>query len=149
MVSEQETFKTPEQCRKRLFKERQTRYRKRQKNDNIERTARVRQHSEIVRHKLERIDQICSHCNAKFWIDERDCNSSQRSPTFAICYADGKVHLPPLLKSLSYLIDLYTLSEPNINSFCKNIRGYNSVLACTSLGANVNKEFQRQDVSNF
>lgn len=149
MASGQETFETPEQRRKRLSKERQTRYRKRQKSDNIERTARVGQHSEIVRHELERMDQICSHCGAKFWIDERDCNSSQRSPTFAICCAGGKVHLPPLLKPPSYLIDLYTSSEPNANSFRKNIRGYNSVLACTSLGANINKEFQRQGVSNF
>jgi len=41
MTSGQETFEMPEQHRKRLSKERQTYYRKRQKSDSIERTARV------------------------------------------------------------------------------------------------------------
>ncbi len=94
-----------------------------------------------MRHKLEKMDQICSHYDAKFWIDERDCNSNQRSLIFVICCAGDKVHLLLLLKPPLYLINLYISSESNANLFHKNIRGYNSVLAYTSLGANVNKEF--------
>jgi len=39
------------------------------------------------------------------------------------------VVLVPLLKPLPYLMYLYTSLEPEANSFHKNIRGYNSLLA--------------------
>ncbi|CAG8768790.1 17769_t:CDS:2 [Acaulospora morrowiae] len=94
------------------------------------------------------MDQVCTHCNAKFWIGEKDHNSSRGSPTFAICCAHGKVRLQPLSKPPSYLLDLYTLTGPDADSFRKNIRGYNNILACTSFGANIN-EFQGRGVSNF
>ena len=95
------------------------------------------------------MDQICTHCGAKFWIDEKDHNSSQISPLFAMCCADGKISLPPLLKPPQYLLDLYTSSNSNATSFHRNIRGYNNLLACTSFGANIGKEFQGQGISNF
>ena len=48
-----------------------------------------------------------------------------------------------------YLMNLYTSSESEANSFRRNVRSYNSLLACTSFGANVNDEFQGRGVSNF
>jgi hypothetical protein len=95
------------------------------------------------------MNQICIHCGAKFWIDEKDQNSSRVSPSFAVCCAGGKVSLPPLLKPPSYLMDLYTSSNADAASFRKNIRGYNNLLACTSFGANISDEFRGQGVSNF
>ncbi|RIA90058.1 hypothetical protein C1645_738150 [Glomus cerebriforme] len=92
---------------------------------------------------------MCIHCGAKFWMQEKDHNSSQTSPTFAMCYAGGKVYLPPLLEPPPYLLNLYTSSGSDAKSFRKNIRGYNSLLACTSFGANVDEQFQRAGVSNF
>ncbi|CAG8788275.1 5948_t:CDS:2, partial [Acaulospora morrowiae] len=79
---------------------------------------------------------------------EKNHNSSRGSSTFAICCAHGKVRLQPLSKPLSYLLDLYILTGPDADSFRKNIRGYNNILACTSFGANIN-EFQGRGVSNF
>ena len=136
-MSEIETY---EQRKKRLHRENQSLYRKRSKSNNIPCTT---------RHELGRMDQVCNHCGAKFWINEKSQNSSQASPSFAVCCAGGKVSLPPLLKPPSYLLYLYTSSNPDAVSFCKNIRGYNNLLACTSFGANVNKEFQGQGISNF
>src|ERR1044072_2710578 len=95
------------------------------------------------------MDQICIHCNAKFWIDERDQKSSQASSSFAVCCAGSKVSLPPLLKPPSYILDLYTSSSSDAALFRKNIRGYNNILACTSFGANIDERFQGQGVSNF
>ena len=101
------------------------------------------------RHELGRMDQICIHCGAKFWMDEKDQCSSQSFPTFAVCCAGNKVRLPCLLRPPSYLMNLYTSLESEANNFRKNIRSYNSLLACTSFGTDVNKEFQRSGVSNF
>ena len=95
------------------------------------------------------MDQICVYCDAKFWIEERDQYSSQTSPSFTVCCAGGKVRLPPLLKPPLYLMNLYTSPESEANTFRKNARSYNSLLACTSFGADVNGEFQRSGVSNF
>ena len=95
------------------------------------------------------MDQICLFCGAKFWIEERDCNSNLTSPTFAICCAGGKVKLPPLLTPPPYLMNLYTSLDSEANTFRRNLRSYNSLLACTSFGADINEEFQRSGVSNF
>jgi hypothetical protein len=140
----------PEQRKKRLNKERQIHYRKKQKTEYKAGINLIdRQHISIKHHELKRMDQICVHCGAKFWIEEKDHSSNKTSPTFAVCCAGGKVSLQPLLKPPSYLLNLYTSSGPNANSFRKNIRGYNSLLACTSFGANIDEGFQRQGVSNF
>ncbi|PKK66031.1 hypothetical protein RhiirC2_807898, partial [Rhizophagus irregularis] len=102
-----------------------------------------------IRHDLGRMNQVCTYCGSKFWMNEKDRRSTCVSPTFAVCCAKGKVNLPPLLQPPPYLMELYTLSGSTANSFRKNIRGYNSLLACTSFGANVNDEFQTRGVSNF
>jgi len=46
-------------------------------------------------------------------------------------------------------MNLYTSLEPEANAFRRNVRSYNSLLACTSFGADVNGEFQRSGLSNF
>ncbi|GBC08228.1 hypothetical protein RclHR1_00080005 [Rhizophagus clarus] len=131
----------PNQRKKRLNNERQAYYRKRQK---------IKHGSiGIKRHELGRMNQICVHCGAKFWIEERDHHSSQTSPSFAMCCAGDKVRLPSLLRPPSYLLDLYTSSSTESSSFRKNIRAYNNILACTSFGANIDEGFQRQGISNF
>ena len=137
--------------KKRLIKERQSRYRKKHKMQHRSNVNLLngQQYIGLKRHELERMDQICIHCGAKFWIKEKDHNSSQTFPTFAICCAGGKVSLPPLFKPPSYLLDLYTSLSSNANSFRKNIRGYNNLLACTSFGADIDERFRGQGVSNF
>ncbi|PKY59351.1 hypothetical protein RhiirA4_482012 [Rhizophagus irregularis] len=80
MSSFHEIFETEtsEQRKKRLHKESQAHYRKRQRT--------------------------------KYRAEEKDCNSNQTSPTFAICCAGSKISLPPLLEPPSYLLNLYTSS---------------------------------------
>jgi len=46
-------------------------------------------------------------------------------------------------------MNLYTSQNSKANTFRRNVRSYNSLLACTSFGADVNEEFQRNGVSNF
>jgi len=144
MASLQRTLQseTPKQRKRRLNNERQaTHYKKKQKTkqDSIS----------IRRHELGRMNQICIHCNAKFWIEEKDGNSPKTSPSFAVCCAGGKVSLPPLLDPPSYLLNLYTSSSSDAKLFRKNIRAYNNLLACASLGADVDERFQGHGVSNF
>ncbi len=81
-------------------------------------------------------------------MEEKDHSSNRTSPTFSVCCVHDKVLLPPLTEPLSYLLNLYTSSESNAISFHKNIRRFNNVLACTSLGANIDI-FQGQGVSDF
>ena len=111
MASLQEIFEneTPNQRKRRLHNERQAHYhyKKKQKTKyKLGINLIGEQHINIERHKLKRMDQICTHCGAKFWIDEKDHNSSQISPLFAMCCAGGKVSLPLLLKLSQYLLDL-------------------------------------------
>jgi hypothetical protein len=137
----------PDQRKKRLINKNQANYRKKQKL-NINPTSR-QDNIGAKCHELGRMDQICTHCGAKFWMDEKDQHSSQSFPTFTVCCAGSKVRLPCLLRPPPYLMNLYTSLESEANTFRKNIRSYNSLLACTSFGTDVNGEFQRSGVSNF
>ena len=142
---------TPEQRKRQLKKGRQTTYRKRQKTKHQTNPNPIGKQNGIgiKRHKLGRMEQLCTYCGAKFWMEEKGQNSSQTFPSFPVCCAGGKVSLPPLLRPPSYLMDLYTSSNSDAVSFQKNIRGYNNLLACTSFGTNVSNEFQKQGISNF
>jgi len=77
-------------------------------------------------------------------MEEKNQNSSFASPTFSACCAYGKVYdRPP-----PYLANLYTSFDSDAISFHKNIRGYNNVLACTSLSANIDV-IPGQSISDF
>ena len=72
-----------EQRKRKLKRENQSRYRKKQKTkpgSGVNLLERQQQYANVWRHELGRMDQICIHCGAKFWIDEKDHNSSQASP---------------------------------------------------------------------
>src|SRR5687767_10391814 len=93
---------------KRLNRERASNYyKKRHMNNN----------TDDIRHDLGHMNQICSHCDAKFWMGEKNQRSTQISPTFTVCYADGKVKLTSLLKPPPYLMNMYTSLGPEANSF--------------------------------
>ena len=94
------------------------------------------------------MNQTCIHCGAKFWMEEKNRNSSLASPTFSTCCAHGKVCLPHLIEPPPYLLNLYTSSNSDAISFRKNIRRYNNVLACTSFDANINV-ISGQGISDF
>src|SRR5690349_7423647 len=133
MASLQRTFESeiPEQRKRRLNNERQAYYKNRQKTKYQTNTNPIKRQEkiDIERHDLGRMNQICVHCGAKFWIEVKEHHSSKTTPSFARCCAGGKVTLPSLLKPPQYLMDLYTSSSPNAVLFRKNIRGYNNLLA--------------------
>ncbi|CAG8720854.1 13235_t:CDS:2, partial [Funneliformis mosseae] len=56
----------------------------------------------------------------------------------------GKVSLPSLIDPSLYLLELFTFSSSDVINFQKNIRAYNSFLACSSFSANINESFQDQ-----
>jgi len=143
---------TREHRKRRLHNKRQISYYRKRQNTSYEadiNSANRQNITGIMRHEISRMDQICIHCGAKFWIEEKEYHSSKTTPSFAVCCAGGKVRLPPLLRPPRYLIDLYTSLNSDATSFHKNIRGYNNLLACTSFGANISNEFQGRGVSNF
>ncbi|CAG8758628.1 24213_t:CDS:2, partial [Dentiscutata erythropus] len=68
------------------------------------------------------IDQTCQHCKAKFWMIKKDQNSRIAAPKFSLCCTNNKVQLPPLLEPLPYLLNFYTLTNPNAVEFHKHAR---------------------------
>ena len=97
MASREETTVTSEisdDRQRRLNRKRQSNYRRRHNNN-----------STGIRLELGRMDQVCIHCGAKFWMNEKDQRSSQHFTTFSICCAGGKVSLPSLLRPPPYLMN--------------------------------------------
>src|ERR1043165_3467056 len=99
MSSDQKVSETPKIRRKRLVNERKFRSRKIQKAD----ASSKRKTSElectdngISRHELGRMNQTCIHCGAKFWMEEKNHDSSLASPAFSTYCSRGKVHLSRL-----------------------------------------------------
>ena len=145
---ESETFG---QRNKRLRNKNQANYRKRQKTRYGADINSTNNQGSVgmKRHELGSMDKLCIHCGAKFWMNEKDQYSNRAYPSFTVCCAGGKVRLSPLFRPPSYLMNLYTSLETEANTFHRNVRSYNSLLACTSFGADVNEEFRRSGVSNF
>ncbi|CAG8637245.1 13302_t:CDS:2 [Cetraspora pellucida] len=70
-------------------------------------------------------------------IEERKASSSKRSPIFMGCCAEGKVILPSLQDPPPILYALLTSTNARARNFHQRIRSYNSALAFTSIGANI------------
>src|ERR1044072_6994007 len=70
------------------------------------------------RHKLERMNQICTHCYALKWKGE----------TKKFCCREGEIVLASLAPAPATLRTLLTTNDPNTNEpFVKKIRAYNSL----------------------
>ena len=81
----------------------------------------------------------CPFCNALHWIDERVSSSRVGHPEFQMCCAHGKVKLRPLRVPPPSLYDLFVENTPAAKEFRRNIVQYNSALAFTSLGVDVDR----------
>lgn len=81
---------------------------------------------------MGRCDQICHHCKARFWYDERVIASSRRRPEYHRCCSSGKVKLESQDGYPEYIKELFTNRH-----FMENIRAYNQMFAMTSLGAEI------------
>ncbi len=80
---------------------------------------------------------VCGNCGTLHFLEERAASSSCINPQFTLCCAQGKVTLPPLAPPLEPLRLLLTGKETNAKDFRQHIRSYNSALAFTSVGANL------------
>ncbi|CAG8726119.1 9883_t:CDS:1, partial [Funneliformis mosseae] len=88
------------------------------KRQNVNITSeRIIINNRIKRNDLGRMNQTCIHCDAKFWMEEKNQNSSFAYPTFLTCCAHGKVRLPRLVELPPYLLNLYTSSNSDAISF--------------------------------
>jgi len=97
---------------------------------------------ENYRHRLERMNIICSYCYALKWKNE----------TKGFCCMNGQIVLAPLLPAPEILYNFLTTQDPDANEpYVKLIRAYNSLLAFTSLGANIDEELanEREGVYTF
>ncbi|PWA56652.1 hypothetical protein CTI12_AA419060 [Artemisia annua] len=82
---------------------------------------------------LGRCDQICSHCRALFWLDERNRGSPHgAAPQYHKCCLAGRVALRTHQQYPAYIRQLFSDRH-----FLQNIRAYNQMFAMTSFGANI------------
>jgi len=89
------------------------------------------------RHNLGEMTTVCGKCGALHFLEERVALSSCANPQFTLCCAQGKVTLPPLAPPPEPLKWLLTGKETDAKDFRQHIRSYNSALAFTSVGANL------------
>ena len=89
-------------------------------------------------HDLGPFDIRCPSCTALHWMDERLSGSSQRWPKFGTCCYSGKISLPALQPVPPELYNLLSDTEDQrAKDFRAHIRNYNSALAMTSVGRQV------------
>ena len=86
------------------------------------------------RHDLGRMDVPCENCGALHWMAERLSKSTNRSPKFGKCCAEGKVQLPLLEEPPEPLHTLLNSDTPSAVTFRQNLWKYNRAFSFTSLG---------------
>jgi len=98
-----------------------------------------------ARHDLGRMDRTCRKCGALHWFSERvqKTGSTIANPLFGMCCGDGTIRLPPLPPPPNELRCLFSASTEEAKQFRENIRQYNSALAFTSLGAQIDNSVNR------
>ena len=91
------------------------------------------------------MDWACQKCSALHWLGERvqKTGSTNINPLFGMCCGDGTVQLPPLPPPPNTLGCLFSASTEEAKQFRENIRQYNSALAFTSLGAQIDHSVNR------
>jgi hypothetical protein len=94
-------------------------------------------------HDLHSMDRECDACKALHWLDERLYKSSKRHPKFGMCCYNGKIILPMLHKLPQELYNYLIGSDPISKGFRLHIRTYNSALAMTSVGRNLDHSVNR------
>jgi hypothetical protein len=88
-----------------------------------------------LRHTLGEMTIVCGKCDAIHFLEERVASSSCANLQFTLCYAQGKVTLPPLAPPPEPLRRLLTGKETDAKDFHQHIRSYNNALAFTSFSS--------------
>lgn len=87
---------------------------------------------------MGKCDQLCHHCHARFWYDERLARTRGSSPEYHKCCYAGKVRLDQHDEYPAYINELFANRH-----FMENIGAYNQMSAMTSLGAEVDNSINR------
>ncbi|PWA58300.1 helitron helicase-like domain-containing protein [Artemisia annua] len=82
--------------------------------------------------------EVCKHCKAFFWYDERVKKSNRNRPEYHRCCNNGKVILETTKESPPYIKELF-----QDRHFMENIRAYNQMFAMTSLGVELDDSINR------
>ncbi|KAG2337894.1 hypothetical protein BDR05DRAFT_1004682, partial [Suillus weaverae] len=86
----------------------------------------------IVLHTLGPLNVECPNCHARHFACEKLSKSTLQNPRFGMCCLQGQVSLPPFPSWPPELQQAYTN-----RTFISKIRQYNSALAFTSVGVNI------------
>lgn len=81
----------------------------------------------------------CPFCGALHWMNEKVVESSAATPEFSGCCDRGQVRLPRIQPPPVAMKALFTSNDSQANEFRTRIRQYNSALAFTSLGVELDK----------
>ncbi|XP_031125169.1 uncharacterized protein LOC116027603 [Ipomoea triloba] len=94
----------------------------------------------VTYHDIGDPTNICEHCNAIFWFEER-VNKSVRNktPKYSSCCGHGKIKLPKMRIPPKRIFDLFFTKGQKQKEFLQHIRRYNNMFSFTSLGAKVDK----------
>ncbi len=88
-------------------------------------------------HTLGEMTILCGKCNALHFLEERVASNLHANSQFTLCCAQGKVTLPQLAPPPKSFRRLLIGSEVDVKDFRQHIHFYNSALAFTSVGANL------------
>ncbi|PWA52568.1 helitron helicase-like domain-containing protein [Artemisia annua] len=80
-----------------------------------------------------RCDQICQHCHAVFWLEEKRTGLPvSAAPQYQRCCAGGRAYLRTYRHYPAYITNLFSDRH-----FMDHIRAYNQMFAMTSFGATI------------
>ncbi|PWA82898.1 helitron helicase-like domain-containing protein [Artemisia annua] len=80
-----------------------------------------------------RCDQVCQHCHATFWLEEKRTGlPASAAPQYQRCCVGGRAVLRTHRHYPAYIIDLFSDRH-----FMDNISAYNQTFAMTSFGATI------------
>ena len=89
------------------------------------------------RHYIGNLNSICHFCSALLFNDEKNKKKSTKNKIISsMCCSDGKVKLPLINEPPKVICNLLKQKD-----FMDNIRAYNSCLAFTSMGVNLDKNY--------
>ncbi|PWA67759.1 hypothetical protein CTI12_AA238450 [Artemisia annua] len=87
--------------------------RRRQRPNPHNRPTRSRQGPPDTYNYMGKCDQLCHHCNARFWYDERVVRTRGGPPEYHKCCNAGKVRLDEHAEYPAYINDLFANHEHN------------------------------------
>ena len=86
---------------------------------------------DIPIHYLGQMDQICTHCGARFWNAERTA-----SGIYTACCGEGKISLPKVQPPPPYVKQLLLGVSPEAKIFHKKPIAYNTSVSFASISIN-------------